>query len=513
MGVLAIAQVGDLLVGLAPVRRKALVGAQREPRRDRGVVARGECKRFSGEPLARGEREAPPGLPQLREHAPVVGGIHDDRGERVVLGGSADHGRPTDVDVLDNLRGRGVAAGDRLLERVEVHADEVHRFDPVLGGGVKVLLAVAQREQPRVEARVQRLHAPIHHLGKAGEVLDRAHRDPSALKLAGGATGRDDLHAQRGEATGEVDESGLVGHRQQRATNPHLSGRCALPARGRSRLGGHQSETISPERRGRGIAKASRLPTENETSLFSMSSLAASDIVELAGAVARRVTGVRAGILFGSWARGTAIPPLSDIDVLLFVKDRAASSETRKVAAALTRTPLSVLVHDHDSLSQLSRSDWSFVEHLRLEHLPVYGDIDALRLLLRPSVPRAHTIRAEIASHLPAVVSLREPSRLAGRHLLAYSRLYGAAKSAAILDGLLQTDVTFDRRLALQNVAARRPELVEPIRQIERLEPFWLRMRRSEHVQLPWSPRHDLRRLSAQASATASVLRELSRGP
>ena len=59
-----------------------------------------------------------------------------------------------------------------------------------------MLLVVPPCQQPRVQPRVQRLHPPVHHLGKAGEVLDRAHRDPRPGELACGAAGRDDLDAE-----------------------------------------------------------------------------------------------------------------------------------------------------------------------------------------------------------------------------------------------------------------------------------------------------------------------------
>ena len=110
----------------------------------------------------------------------VVPGVDDDGRERVVLGGGADHGGAADVDVLDRLGGARVAACDRALEGVEVDAYEVDRLDFMLGGCAQVLVLVAQGEQAGVEAWVQRLYASIHHLRKAGEVLDRAHRQPGS---------------------------------------------------------------------------------------------------------------------------------------------------------------------------------------------------------------------------------------------------------------------------------------------------------------------------------------------
>ena len=195
-----------------------------------------------------GEREPPVGRAQLGEHGLVVGGVDDDGRERAVLGGGADHRGPADVDVLDRLGRRGVGAGDGALEGVEVDADEVDGLDRVLGGGAQVLVVVAQREQAGVEAGVQRLHAPVHHLGEAGEVLDGAHRQAGGGELAGGAAGRDELDAELAQAAGEVDDPGLLGDRQQRAAHPHGAGRGALAGR---RLGSCRMprlESIQPVR-------------------------------------------------------------------------------------------------------------------------------------------------------------------------------------------------------------------------------------------------------------------------
>ena len=62
---------------------------------------------------------------------------------------------------------------DTALERVEVHADQVDRLDLVLVERVHVLGFGAHRQQPRVDARVERLHAPVEDLREAGVVLDR----------------------------------------------------------------------------------------------------------------------------------------------------------------------------------------------------------------------------------------------------------------------------------------------------------------------------------------------------
>jgi len=66
---------------------------------------------------------------------------------------------------------------------------------------------------------VQGLDAAVHHLRKAGEVLDRADLEAGLGERGGGAAGRDELDAEARQAAGEVDDAALVGDRQQGAAD------------------------------------------------------------------------------------------------------------------------------------------------------------------------------------------------------------------------------------------------------------------------------------------------------
>ncbi len=205
--VLAVAQVDHLRVRVVPRRREAIVRARGEPRRDRRVVASRDGERLRREPLARVERQPTVVLAQLLERRLVVGRVNEHRREAAVLRRRADHRRPADVDVLDHFVLARVAARDRLLERVEVDADEIDLLDLLLAGRREVLIVVALGQQAGVEARVQRLHAPVQHLRKAREVLDLARRDACSVELARRAAGRDELDAEPLEAAREVDQT------------------------------------------------------------------------------------------------------------------------------------------------------------------------------------------------------------------------------------------------------------------------------------------------------------------
>ena len=102
----------------------------------------------------------------------------------------------------------------------------------MLPGRLQVIAVVAEREQAGVQLGVKRLDPPVHDFGKAGQLGDLPDGDPRLRELAGGAAGRDDLDPQVGQATGELDDAGLVGDRQQRAGDLYL-------ARGDRRLARH----------------------------------------------------------------------------------------------------------------------------------------------------------------------------------------------------------------------------------------------------------------------------------
>ena len=69
--VLAVGEVGDLLVGRHQQRREVLLLLD-EPARDRGVVAGGVGERLGGERLARAERQPAVGVLELLQHRVVA---------------------------------------------------------------------------------------------------------------------------------------------------------------------------------------------------------------------------------------------------------------------------------------------------------------------------------------------------------------------------------------------------------------------------------------------------------
>ena len=213
MRVLAIAQSLTERAGKAAPCRKALAGLICEPCADSGIIGGGARIGLGGQRPARSRADMAMRA-DFVEHGGVVVRVDYDGDIGVVLGRGADHGRAADVDVLD-AGGEIRAPRDRLLERVEIDGEQVDRRDAVRLHRLCVLRVVTHAEQTAMNQRMQRLHAPVHDLGKAGDITDIAHRDPRFAQQLRAAAGGDDLRAGPGERAGEVGGACFVRHGDQ----------------------------------------------------------------------------------------------------------------------------------------------------------------------------------------------------------------------------------------------------------------------------------------------------------
>ena len=176
VGVLAVAHVERLRPAPVERRPEARPVAGAEIVGDRAVVARGRAEDLLGE-AAVGRRRDGAGRPELLEDRPVVVRIDHHRHVGVVLRRRAEHRGPPDVDLLDRLGERRPGPCDGLPEGIEVDRNEVDRLDVVRAHGRCVLSQVAAPEEPTVDLRVEGLHAPVEHLGKAGVVAHLPDRE------------------------------------------------------------------------------------------------------------------------------------------------------------------------------------------------------------------------------------------------------------------------------------------------------------------------------------------------
>ena len=218
MRVLAVAQ----RLGEASPERSEIGGGvvqdRREPVGDRGVIGRGAPIGLGGEAFPERQRRRAAMGGKFARDGRIVLGLDDDRDVGMVLGGGADHRRTADVDILDAVVIAG-AARHRLLERVEVDDKKIDCGDAVRGHCARVLIVGADRQQAAMDFRMQRLDAAVHHFGVSGEIGDVAHRKPGCGQRLGGAACRNELDAVSRKRAGEIDEPGLVRHREKGAAH------------------------------------------------------------------------------------------------------------------------------------------------------------------------------------------------------------------------------------------------------------------------------------------------------
>ena len=228
--VLAVAQrLGERPRKGAPARG---VGADRagHPCRHGRIIGRGPGIGRLRHPLPEGFGRCAAVRVEFGQKRGIVVHVHDGGDVGVVLRRRADHRRAADVDVLDALVVGG-ALRDRRLERVQVHDQQVDRLDPVFLHGCDVPRVVAQRQQAAVDRRVQRLHAAVHHFGKARQVGHVAHGQPRLPQRLRGAAGGQKLDPPARQSAREVDQAGLVGNGNQRAAKRDGAGHAGPPGR------------------------------------------------------------------------------------------------------------------------------------------------------------------------------------------------------------------------------------------------------------------------------------------
>ena len=131
---------------------------------------------------------------QAVEDARVVAGVDHDGDILVVLGGRANHGRSTDIDILDGIRQSAARSGDGGSEGVEVDHHHVDRLDAVFGHDRSV--QVATTEDAAVNLRVQGLDPTVHHLREAGVIGHFHGINVAVAQQLVGATGGEDFHTQ-----------------------------------------------------------------------------------------------------------------------------------------------------------------------------------------------------------------------------------------------------------------------------------------------------------------------------
>ena len=191
----------------------------------------------AGEVEAELQRRAT-GTIKLRDHLVVVLRRDDDQDIAEILRGGPHQAGATDVDLLDQVIEVNAWLGRRLDKRIEIDDDEVHHADAVLNGKRQVFGMMPAGENAAVNLRVQRLDAPVHHLGKAGDVADVHHRQTGLGQGFGGTARGHQLEASRGQRLAKRHQALLVRNTQNRTAHEQKPSRKRRNTENSSIVGG-----------------------------------------------------------------------------------------------------------------------------------------------------------------------------------------------------------------------------------------------------------------------------------
>ena len=123
----------------------------------------------------------------------------------MVFGRGADHRGPADIDVLDTGFEIG-AFVDGRLKGIEVDDQKIDLGDAVRLHRARVIGFVADREQPAMHFRMQRLDPSVHHFRKAGQFRNVLDLQPGFRDRLRGAAGRNEFDAMERQCAGEFDQ-------------------------------------------------------------------------------------------------------------------------------------------------------------------------------------------------------------------------------------------------------------------------------------------------------------------
>ena len=140
--------------------------------------------------------------------------IGDDHHIMEVLGGSPDHGRTADVDVLDGFGFRHIRFGNGFLERVQVHHHQVDGLDPVFLHVFHVFGVATHRQDAPVDLGIQGLHPAVHHFRSPGHVTHISHRHAGFLQYFHGAAGGNNLYSIVAEEIAQLHNARFIGNTQ-----------------------------------------------------------------------------------------------------------------------------------------------------------------------------------------------------------------------------------------------------------------------------------------------------------
>ncbi len=198
MRVLTIFEILHLLV-VQQHERREIADALAEPVGDDKIIVRRGMEGLCRQAAQRIEAQLVVVLFHLIDDLAIASRAGDHGHAFEVLRSRADHGRPADIDVLDDLFLGNSAAPGYFLERVEAHDHHVDGLDALLLQSQHVLVVLAVGQQTGMDVRVQRLHPAAEDLGETGDVANAGNGNVLVHEEFGGATRGDYLHAEVGQ--------------------------------------------------------------------------------------------------------------------------------------------------------------------------------------------------------------------------------------------------------------------------------------------------------------------------
>ena len=136
----------------------------------------------------------------------------------MVLSRAADHRGPTDVDILDRRR-VVPAARDGCLKWIKIDHQQIDHADAVRRSLLAVLRVAAHCQQAAMDLRMESLQPPIHHFRNSGVVGHVFDGNARRFQRRRGTASRQQFHALLHQRARQLQQSRLVGHRQQGARN------------------------------------------------------------------------------------------------------------------------------------------------------------------------------------------------------------------------------------------------------------------------------------------------------
>src|SRR5580704_2389902 len=128
----------------------------------------------------------------------------------MVFRGGADHARSADVDLFDRLRERYVRLRDRFFKWIKIANNDLERNNPMIANGGGIRSQIGTSENGAVDLRMQRFHAAIHDLRKAGIRRNIDNGEAVFLQELPCPAGRNDLKTQFDESSCERSQTRFI---------------------------------------------------------------------------------------------------------------------------------------------------------------------------------------------------------------------------------------------------------------------------------------------------------------